>query len=47
MGLGDVEPARMQQTIDMVAKTFNLPALDANSIYRADYLPPHADMQLQ
>ncbi|MEA3071309.1 MAG: hypothetical protein QOD29_2755, partial [Alphaproteobacteria bacterium] len=24
-----------------------LPALDANSIYRADYLPPHADMQLQ
>jgi NitT/TauT family transport system substrate-binding protein len=47
MGLGDVEPARMQQTIDMVAKTLNLPALDANSIYRADYLPPHADMQLQ
>ena len=47
MGLGDVEPARMQQTIDMVAKTFNLPALAADSIYRADYLPPHADMQLQ
>jgi NitT/TauT family transport system substrate-binding protein len=47
MGLGDVEPARMQQTIDMVAKTFNLPALDANSIYRPDYLPPHADMQPQ
>lgn len=47
MGLGDVEPARMHQTIDMVAKTFNLPVLDANSIYRADYLPPHADMQLQ
>jgi len=47
MGLGGVEPARLHQTIDMVAKTFNLPVLDPSSVYRADYLPPHADLQLQ
>jgi NitT/TauT family transport system substrate-binding protein len=43
MGLGDVEPARMQQTVDMVAMTFNLPVLDVSSVYR----PPRADLQLQ
>jgi NitT/TauT family transport system substrate-binding protein len=47
MGLGDVEPSRMHQTIDMVVKTFNLPVLEAGSIYRPDYLPPHSDLQLQ
>ncbi len=47
MGLGDVEPARMHATIDMVAKTFGLPVLDAGSVYRPDYLPSRADLQLQ
>ncbi|HEY7246333.1 MAG TPA: ABC transporter substrate-binding protein [Xanthobacteraceae bacterium] len=46
-GLGDVEPARMHQTVDMVAKTFNLPVLETSSVYRPDYLPPRADLQLQ
>jgi NitT/TauT family transport system substrate-binding protein len=46
-GLGDVEPARMQQTIEMVAKTFNLPVLDPATVYRPDYLPPQPERQIQ
>jgi NitT/TauT family transport system substrate-binding protein len=45
-GLGAVDPERMKRTIDMVAKAFDIPALDAASIYRADYLPPQADLRL-
>jgi NitT/TauT family transport system substrate-binding protein len=45
-GLSAVEPTRMKQTIDMVTKTFNLPALDAASIYREDYLPPRAELKM-
>ena len=37
----------MKATIGMVAKTFNLPALDEASIYRADYLPPRAELQVK
>jgi NitT/TauT family transport system substrate-binding protein len=47
MGLGDVEPARLHQTIEMVAKTFNLPVLDAGAVYRPDYLPLHAELELK
>jgi NitT/TauT family transport system substrate-binding protein len=46
-GLSAVDPARLKQTIDMVAKTFDIPALDAAAIYRADYLPPRAELQLR
>jgi hypothetical protein len=30
----------------MVAETFNLPALDAASIYRPDYLPPQVELKM-
>jgi NitT/TauT family transport system substrate-binding protein len=46
-GLSAVDPERMKQTIEMVAKTFNNPVLDIASIYRPDYLPPRAEMRLQ
>jgi len=46
-GLSAVDPDRMKQTIEMVAKTFNVPPLDAAAIYRPDYLPPRAELQLQ
>jgi NitT/TauT family transport system substrate-binding protein len=38
-GLGSVVPARLKQTIDMVAKTFGTPAVDPASVYRDDFLP--------
>jgi hypothetical protein len=44
--LSAVEPQRLKQTIDMVTKTFSLPALDAASIYREDYLPPRAELKM-
>jgi hypothetical protein len=31
----------------MVAKTFNIPSVDVGSIYRPEYLPPRAELQLQ
>jgi hypothetical protein len=46
-GLSAVDPDRMKQTIEMVAKTFNIPAADSASIYRPDYLPPPAELQLK
>jgi NitT/TauT family transport system substrate-binding protein len=46
-GLGAVDPDRMKQTIEMVAKTFNLPALAVASVYRPDYLPRRAELQLR
>ena len=45
-GLGAVDPARMAHTINMIAETFKLPALAIQSIYRSDYLPPQAELQL-
>jgi NitT/TauT family transport system substrate-binding protein len=39
-GLGYVSPARLKQTIDMVAKTFNTPPIDPATAYRDDFLPP-------
>lgn len=45
-GLSAVEPDRLKKTIDMVAKTFSIPAPDAAAIYRADYLPPRAELRL-
>ena len=45
-GLSAVEPDRMRETIDMVAKTFNIPAVDPASVYRADFLPPRAELQM-
>lgn len=46
-GLSAVDPDRMKQTIEMVAKTFNIPTPDPASIYRPDYLPPRAELQLR
>jgi NitT/TauT family transport system substrate-binding protein len=46
-GLSAVDPDRMKQTIEMVAKTFNITPLDVAAIYRPDYLPPRAELQLQ
>jgi NitT/TauT family transport system substrate-binding protein len=46
-GLSAVDPDRMKQTIEMVAKAFNVPALDVTSVYRPDYLPPRAELRLQ
>jgi NitT/TauT family transport system substrate-binding protein len=46
-GLSAVDPDRMKQTIEMVASTFKIPAPDVASIYRAEYLPPRAELQLK
>jgi hypothetical protein len=45
-GLGAVDPVRMKQTIEMVAKSFNIPAADVSSTYSPDYLPPRAELSL-
>ncbi len=45
-GLSAVDPDRMKQTIEMVAKTFNIPAADMSTIYTPDYLPPREQLQL-
>jgi NitT/TauT family transport system substrate-binding protein len=45
-GLGAVEPGRMEHTIKMVTDTFNLPVPAISSIYRQDYLPERAELQL-
>lgn len=45
-GVGSVEPARLKATIDTVAKTFAIPAPNPAAIYRADFLPPHAELML-
>jgi NitT/TauT family transport system substrate-binding protein len=46
-GLGSVVPARLKETIDMVAKTFNIPAVDPGSVYRADFLPPREALMVK
>jgi NitT/TauT family transport system substrate-binding protein len=45
-GLTAVEPDRMRETIDMVVKTFNIPVVDPASVYRADFLPPRAELKM-
>jgi NitT/TauT family transport system substrate-binding protein len=45
-GLSAVDPARMKQTIEMVARSFNIPAPDISSVYNADYLPTRAELRL-
>ncbi len=45
-GLGAVDPERMKQTIEMVAKSFNIPAADMSSVYSPDYLPPRDELRL-
>jgi NitT/TauT family transport system substrate-binding protein len=46
-GLSAVEPERMQETIDTVAKTFDFPAPETSSIYTGAYLPPHDELSLK
>jgi NitT/TauT family transport system substrate-binding protein len=45
-GLSAVDPERMRRTIEMVAKSFNLPAPEMSSVYTSDYLPPRAELRL-
>jgi NitT/TauT family transport system substrate-binding protein len=45
-GLGAVDPERMKQTIEMVAKSFNIPVPDISSVYSPDYLPPREELRL-
>jgi NitT/TauT family transport system substrate-binding protein len=46
-GLSAVEPERMQETIDMVARKFDFPAPEASSIYTDTYLPPRDELGLR
>ena len=46
-GLGSVDTARMQKTIDTVASVFKLPAMDVKSTYSAEYLPAKGDLLLK
>jgi len=46
-GLGAIEPERMQETIEMVARTLDFPAPEASSIYTDAYLPPHDELRLR
>jgi len=46
-GVSAVEPERMQETIGMVARTFDFPAPEASSIYTDAYLPPHDELRLR
>jgi NitT/TauT family transport system substrate-binding protein len=46
-GLSAVDPERMRKTIEMVSKTFNIPLADEASVYRADFLPPRAELRLR
>ena len=46
-GLGAIEPERMQETIEMVARTFDFPAPEASSIYTDTYLPPRDELGLR
>jgi NitT/TauT family transport system substrate-binding protein len=45
-GLGAVDPTRMEHTIRMISETFKLPAAALSSVYRADFLPAQAELQL-
>jgi NitT/TauT family transport system substrate-binding protein len=45
-GLSAVDPERMTRTIEMVAKSFNLPAPEMSSVYSPNYLPPRAELRL-
>jgi NitT/TauT family transport system substrate-binding protein len=45
-GLGSVEPARLRAIIDMVAKTFAIPAPDPAAVYRTDFLPAQAALMI-
>jgi NitT/TauT family transport system substrate-binding protein len=45
-GLSAVDPERMKRTIEMVAKTFNIPVPDISSVYSPDYLPPRSELRL-
>lgn len=45
-GLSAVDPERMRRTIEMVAKSFNLPVPEIASVYTSDYLPPRAELRL-
>jgi NitT/TauT family transport system substrate-binding protein len=39
-GLGALERARLDRTIATITQAFGVPAIDADQLYRADFLPP-------
>ncbi len=45
-GLSSVDMGRMQQTIDVITKTYHRPSMPAAALYHADYLPPQKDLML-
>ena len=46
-GLSAVDPDRMKQTIEMVAKTFDFQPMEVAATYQPDYLPPRAELRLK
>jgi len=46
-GLSAVDPDRMKQTIEMVAKTFDFQPMEVAAAYQPDYLPPRAELRLK
>ncbi len=46
-GLSSVEPARLEQTIAMISKVFDVPAADPQKIFRPEFLPPTSDLMLK
>jgi NitT/TauT family transport system substrate-binding protein len=40
VGLGGVEPARLEKTIKQVSKVFNIEAPPINKVFDGSYLPP-------
>ena len=47
--IASLSPEISRRTVTLMSanKTFNIPAPDAATIYRAEYLPPRAELQLQ
>jgi NitT/TauT family transport system substrate-binding protein len=45
-GLSAVDMGRMQQTIDLITKSYKAAPMKATELYRSDYLPPRNDLML-
>jgi NitT/TauT family transport system substrate-binding protein len=45
-GLSAVDMDRMKKTADVVTTAFKLPAVDAATVYRPNFLPPSAELKL-
>lgn len=45
-GLSAVDMGRMQQTIDLITKSYKTAPMKATELYRPDYLPPRTELML-